>query len=322
MSARHLVTGAAGLVGHAYAALCLDGGDSVTAVDDGRKGDVADLQQLAARHPGRLRVVRADLCRAPLPEFGPVDHVAHFAAVLGVRHVCENPWQTISENLRSTLAVLEVAGAARARSVLFASSSEAYAFGIEKGWLPIPTPEEVPLGILDPAEPRWSYAASKLAGESALFAAAHASGFAPIVARLHNVYGPRMPPTHVIPELLGRCLRREDPLPVPGADQTRSFLHVDDAGRALRLVVDAGLARRGGVWNIGWDEEVRIGDLAQRCLRASGHRARVEPRPAPPGSVARRAPDVACLRALGFAPRVRLDEGLADCWRALVRTRG
>ncbi len=318
MSARHLVTGAAGLVGHAYTARCLESGDSVVAVDDGRKGGTSDLAALAARHPGRLEFVSADLARAPLQSVGAIDVVAHFAAVLGVQHVSEHPWQTISENLRSTLFVLEAAGAARARAFLFASSSEAYAFGIEKGWLPLPTPEDVPLGILEPSLPRWSYAASKLAGESAVFAAAREYGFAPIVARFHNVYGPRMPPTHVIPELLARCARREDSLVVYGVDQTRSFLHVDDAARALRLVVEAGLKNNGGIWNVGSDDEVRIGEVAAACLRASAHSVRIEARPAPAGSVDRRVPDVSKLRALGFAPSVPLAAGIESCWRALV----
>ncbi len=318
MSARHLVTGAAGLIGYAYTARCLESGDSVVAVDDGRKGGTADLDALAARHPGRLELVRADLTRAPLPPVGAVDVVAHFAAVLGVQHVADHPWQTISENLRSTLLVLEAAGAARARAVLFASSSEAYAFGLEKGWLPLPTPEDVPLGILEPSLPRWSYAASKLAGESAVFAAAREYGFAPIVARFHNVYGPRMPATHVVPELLARCARREDPLVVYGVEQTRSFLHVDDAARALRLLVEAGMTRGGGIWNVGSDVETCIAELAAVCLRASGHTARIEPRAAPAGSVDRRVPDVSRLRALGFAPAVPLAAGIQDCWRAIA----
>lgn len=318
MSLRHLVTGAAGLVGHAYLRRCLELGGSAVALDDGRKGGMEDLAALAARHRGRVEIVQADLSRAPLPDPGRFDVVAHFAAVLGVRHVSEHPWQTIAENLRGTLAALEAAGASGARACLFASSSEAYAFGIAHGWVPLPTPEDVPLGIPDPILPRWSYAASKLAGESAVFSAAREFGFAPLVVRFHNVYGPRMPATHVIPDLLQRCLRREDPLVVLGPEQTRSFLHVDDAARALELVVRAGLERGGGIWNVGSADEVVIGDLAALCLRTSAHAARIEARPAPPGSVARRVPDVTRLAALGFAPRITLAEGVESCWRALI----
>ncbi len=322
MSERHLVTGAAGLVGWAYTLRCLEDGAEVVAVDDGRKGGLGELGDLAARNPGRLRVIEADLARVGLPDLGAFDVVAHFAAVLGVRHVAEHPWQTISENLRSTLDVLEWAGRSGSRAFLFAGSSESYAFAVERGWAPLPTPETVPLGIADPILPRWSYAASKLAGEAAVFAAARTFGFAPIVARLHNVYGPRMPPTHVVPEILGRCLRREDPLVVLGPEQTRSFLHVDDAGRALHRIARAGRDAGGGIWNIGHDEEVRIERLVELCLEVSGHRPRIDARPAPDGSVARRVPDVTRLRALGFAPRVGLRAGIEGCWAALAAAPG
>jgi len=118
--------------------------------------------------------------------------------------------------------------------------------------------------------------------------------------------------------LLLRCLRREDPLAVLGPEQTRSFLYVDDAARALELVTQAGLASGGGVWNVGSDEEVRVADVAELCLSASAHGARIESRSAPAGSVARRVPDIARLLALGFRPRVSLPEGIGRCWRALA----
>ena len=89
-------------------------------------------------------------------------------------------------------------------------------------------PEPPPPGGKPKVQPR-------LFDESAVFAAAGEYGFAPVVARFHNVYGPRMPATHVIPELLRRCLRREDPIAVLGPEQTRSFLYVDDAARGLAL---------------------------------------------------------------------------------------
>lgn len=322
MSTRHVVTGAAGLVGYEYAARALEAGDEVLAVDHGRKGGMEDLAALARQHPGRLEILPIDLAREPLPALGRVDVVAHFAAVLGVRHVEQHPWETIEVNLRSTLAVIEAAGAARAKAFLFASSSENYAFAVERGWAPLPTPEDVPIGIADPALPRWSYAASKIAGESAVFSAARVFGFAPVVVRLHNVYGPRMPPTHVVPELLERCARRDDPFPVLGPEQTRCFLHAQDAGRAILLVARAGLERGGGIWNVGWDEEVRMGELAEMCLRISGHRPHVEVRPAPQGSVPRRQPDIAKLRDLGFSPTIGLEAGVAGCWQRLRARNG
>lgn len=323
MSARHLVTGAAGLIGFELARQLLASGDEVVTIDDGRKGGLDDLTSLGRAHGGRLRALRGDLARGLPPEIVDTrfDTISHLAAVVGVQIVSDEPYRTIESNLRSTLAVLDFAIRRPPRAVLFASSSENYAFGVQHGWIETPTSEDVPIGIDDPALPRWSYAASKIAGESALFSAARLSTFSPIVARFHNVYGPRMGPTHVVPEMLERCRARVTPFPVAGAEQTRAFLYVDDAAAALTALLSPAPRDRRGVWNIGSPIETRIEDLARLCLRVSGHSAPLAPLPAPPGSVARRVPDVRKLSSLGFAPRVDLESGVRACWSACSSVR-
>jgi UDP-glucuronate decarboxylase len=320
-SVRHLVTGAAGLIGHEVARQLLLRGDEVLAVDVGLKGGLNDLARLSSEHPGRLTVLETDLARDPRAlegARGRYDGVFHLAAIVGVRYVCDHPYETLAVNLRSTLAVLDHAAQAGCRAFVFGSSSENYASGADAGTVPIPTPESVPLSIGDIALPRWSYAASKIAGESAVFAAAGPAGFAPAVVRFHNVYGPRMGPTHVIPEFLDRCRRRADPFPVYGEEQTRSFLHVEDAGSALLLVLEAALRGDSGITNVGSRDEVRIGDLARLVFEVTGHRPRVESKPAPRGSVARRVPDTRRVESFGFRPRIALEEGVRSCWRAMA----
>jgi UDP-glucose 4-epimerase/UDP-glucuronate decarboxylase len=116
---------------------------------------------------------------------------------------------------------------------------------------------------------------------------------------------------HVIPEMALRALRGEDPFRVPGADQYRAFCHVDDAVEAmLRLM--ACPAASGEIVHIGDDTaETNIGDLAKLVLRVTNANAAIEPLAAPPGSVARRCPDLGKLRALtGYRPSVPLEEGV------------
>ena len=317
---RHLVTGAAGLIGFEVARELASRGDEVVAVDVGKKGGMEDLRALAAEHPGRVRVLATDLARDPRAlddARGRFDGVFHLAAIVGVKYVCDHPYETIDVNLRSTLAVLDHAMKEGSRAVVFGSSSENYASGADAGTVPIPTPEGVALSIADIALPRWSYAASKIAGESAVFAAARRSGLAPAVVRFHNVYGPRMGPTHVVPEFLERCRKKTDPFPVYGEEQTRSFLHVRDAALALLVVLERALAGDAGITNVGSSEETRIGDLARLVFEITGHRPKVESRPAPPGSVARRVPDVRRLRAMGFRPGIGLAPGIRECWERI-----
>lgn len=316
---RVLVTGGAGVIGFELVRALLARKFDVVAIDSGIKGGFEDLERLAAESAGRLKAVRGDFSREAklLAGAGAFDAIFHLAAIVGVRYVTDHPYETMAVNMRTTLAVLDHAIATGCKTVFFASSSENYAAGVDRGYVPVPTPEDVILTIDDVALPRWSYAASKIAGESALYGAARVGGFAPVVVRFHNVYGPRMGPTHVIPEFLARARQRTDPFPVYGPEQTRSFLYAEDCGRALATVLEAvldGRMAQGGAINIGSSIETVIADLAQVVFDVTGFHPRVSAQPAPPGSVARRVPNTAKLHALGFRPSTPLSEGIRECW--------
>jgi UDP-glucose 4-epimerase/UDP-glucuronate decarboxylase len=316
MPQKDVVSGAAGLIGFEVTAQLLRRGGRVIAIDDFRKGGRAELDALQREFPRQLDIVELDLADGSLSMLpsGRMARVFHLAAIVGVDYVNRHPYETLRVNTLSTVRLFDWAIAHGCDALLFASSSENYASAVDRGWVTLPTAEDVPLCISDIALPRWSYAASKIAGESAVFGAAAAGGFRGCVMRFHNVYGPRMGPTHVIPEFLDRCRRRIDPFPIYGYDATRSFLHVADAATAICLVADTVERTDGGIFNIGSADEVLIGDLADLVFDVTGFHPRVEAHDAPPGSVRRRLPDISRLRALGFAPTVALRAGIASCW--------
>ena len=316
-----VITGAAGVIGYDLTVHLLERGEEVLAIDSFQKGGREDLRALSQRFPAKFHLENVDLARqvpAALLSQGKIDAIFHLAAIVGVRYVTDHPYETLDVNLRSTLNVLDAAIAVRPRAVLFASSSENYASTSDLGLTEIPTKEDVLLSIGDIALPRFSYAASKMAGESAVFSAAPLGGFAGVVVRFHNVYGPRMGPTHVIPEFLQRARNRTDPFVVYGPEQTRSFLYSQDAARALALVLDHARAGNSGIYNIGSSKEIEIAQLARHVFDVTGFHPKVLAKPAPPGSVRRRAPDTRKLAGLGFGPQVELEDGLRRCWNALI----
>ena len=311
--ARILILGGAGFIGHHLAARLAGDGHALTLVDDLSRGR-ADAALEALRARGRVVFQQADLTRP-----GVLDGLARdweqvymLAAVVGVRNVERDPARVIRVN---TLALLNVLAwlPGRGETLFFSSTSETYAGGVSNGTVPVPTPEDVPLSVPDPAGPRWAYAASKILGEAAVLHEARARGLRVVVARFHNVYGPRMGADHVIPELSLRALRREDPFRLYGAEQRRAFCHVTDAVEAMTRLMTAEAAW-GRVVNIGNDaEETRIGDLARLVLDTAGFAPTIEPVPAPAGSVERRCPDLTRLRALtGFQPKMGLAAGVRD----------
>ena len=313
---RILILGGAGFIGHHLARrLAHDGSHELTLVDDlsrGR-GDAGHAAVLA--RPG-VRFVQADLTDPAAFDALPRawDQVYLLAAVVGVRNVSRDPVRVVRVNTRITLNALDwLATLTEPGVVFFASTSEAYAAGVDAGWLPVPTPEAVPVSLADVTNPRLSYAATKILGEVATLHWGAAHGFPVVVGRFHNVYGPRMGADHVIPELSLRALAGEDPFRVFGADQRRAFCHVDDAVDAMVRLMGA-RAAHGRVVNIGNDaEETVIADLARLVLDIAGVSPRLEMQPAPPGSVARRCPDLGLLRELtGFKATVALADGVRE----------
>jgi len=85
---------------------------------------------------------------------------------------------------------------------------------------------------------------------------------------------------------------------------------VDDATEAMSRLMTTDAAM-GEIVNIGNDSSTNVGDLGKLVLRVADFHATLESRPAPPGSVARRCPDLTKLRALtGYEPTVSLEEGV------------
>jgi UDP-glucose 4-epimerase/UDP-glucuronate decarboxylase len=267
-----------------------------------------------AASPG-VRLLDADLTRPDAyPALGTgYDEVYHLAAIIGVQNVLERPHEVVRVNAMATLLLLDWFAAGGAGRFLFASTSEAYAWTQAFHPLPIPTPEDVPLALTDLANPRSSYAGSKIFGELAVTQYARMHRLPAAIVRFHNVYGPRMGFEHVIPQLYLRAMAAEGPLTVYSPGHQRAFCHVSDAvAGTIQALRQAGPDC--GTFNLGNDQaETSIGDLARMILALAGKPPEIVAAPAANDPILRRCPDLERSRkVLGYAPRVGLAEGLAD----------
>lgn len=236
--------------------------------------------------------------------------VHHLAFVNGTGFFYSQPDLVLDVGVKGMVNVLDAAIEHKVQEFVLASSSEVY-----QAAPVVPTPEEVPLTIPDPLNPRFSYAAGKIISEimAINFGRKHFSRT--VIFRPHNVYGPDMGWEHVIPQFAVRMARLADAapgrisLPIQGdGAETRAFIYISDFVDGLIRVIEKG--ENLGIYHIGTTEECAIGDLARLVGRCFGRDIEVVRGAGAEGSVRRRCPDVRKLAALGFKQQTSLPVGI------------
>jgi dTDP-glucose 4,6-dehydratase/UDP-glucose 4-epimerase len=306
---RFLVTGGTGFLGSALTQRLVAAGHAVRVLDNNSRGTPRRL----ARCAKEIELIEADIRNVEAVSMAVqgVDCVVHMAAINGTEFFYTKPEAVLDVALRGMLAVVDACRANHVRDLVVASSSEVYQTP------PIvPTPETVPLVIPDVLNPRYSYGGGKLISELIAVNYGRTAFERVVIFRPHNVYGPDMGSEHVIPQFAlraaaatqGRKGRTID-FPIQGdGRQTRAFVHVEDFTDGLMRVIEHGCHLT--VYHIGSDEEVTVGDLARQIVAMFGCTAMLRPTAAPLGATERRCPDILRLRALGYAPRIALAQGL------------
>ena len=239
------------------------------------------------------------------------DFVYMLAAVVGVNNTLKNPSEIIRINTLLTINTLEWLKNINVKKVVFTSTSENYAGTIDNFEYKIPTPEDVPLTILDVSHPRYTYAITKILGESGFLNYSKTFNFECTIVRYHNVIGPRMGFKHVIPHLAERFIvNSENPFLMYGHDQTRSFCYIDDA---IRGTVDAAECEisNGEIYHIGSSEEISIQDLIEECGAFFNYGGSYKEAPTFPGSTKRRCPDISkAAKHFGYQPKFNWKESV------------
>ena len=115
---------------------------------------------------------------------------------------------------------------------------------------------------------------------------------------------------HVIPQFVQRMHQSSEAVfPIQGSGQeTRSFIDIEDFAEGMRIVLDKGEHLQ--IYHLGNDHETPIAEVAQCVARSLQREIDIQPGTLLPGSTLRRCPDIAKMRALGFAPRVSLAQGI------------
>ncbi len=312
---RPMVTGAGGFIGShlVFRLLQEESIEQVICVD------VQMNQRLnALSRNQKVKIVLADLNQGLGEQnFGAPDFIFSLAALNGTGRFYSNPFAVLKGSILPTLNILDIY--AGSIPILYSSSSEVYASTVDNFGGIVPTPEEIIPSFKDVRNPRWSYGAAKLLGEIALLSAGAELGAVGTIVRYHNVYGPDMGVDHFVPDFISRA--RKDDFTLFGADQTRAFLHIDDAVEGTILAARAA-SNRIPIYHLGTSEELTIKVAAEIIMAHLGKDPKkITALPAPAGSVNRRCADINLASAeLGWSPTIDFRTGISRYLNETVYT--
>jgi UDP-glucose 4-epimerase len=299
---RAFVTGCAGFIGSALTDRLLSSGCTVVGIDDFSTGQPRFLDR-AAQDP-RFRLVEADLFNtgALQAAMRGAECVFHLAANADVRLGTEHPRKDLEQNTIATFNVLEAMRANGIKKIAFTSTASVYGETTV-----FPTPEDAPFPVQTSL-----YGASKLACEGLIAAYCEGFAFQSWIFRLVSILGERYSHGHVF-DFCKQLRSHPTNLTVLGnGRQRKSYLYVQDCLDAVLLAISRTNARV-NLFNLGVDSSCEVNDsiawisavldLSPQVTYTGGDRGWAGDNPFI-------YPDTTRIRALGWQPKLGIDESI------------
>jgi nucleoside-diphosphate-sugar epimerase len=255
-----LVTGGSGYIGALLVQELGEAGHEVRVLDSLLHGqqDIASEQEQAG-----VQVVRGDVRDgdARARALDGIDAVVHLAAIVGDPACGRDPQVSDEVNVQATRALVADASQAGVKRLVFASTCSNY------GRMADPT---VPIAEDGELAPVSLYAEQKVGMEQLILGGGVGNGMSPTCLRFATVYGVgrRMRFDLTVNEFT-RELWADRDLEVFGEKFWRPYIHVRDAGRAVRTVLETPVERVAGeVFNAGRSgENYRKLDLVEEIKK-------------------------------------------------------
>jgi UDP-glucose 4-epimerase len=277
-----LVTGGAGYIGSATAALLRERGEHVVVLDDLFRGHREAVPPGEPFYEGKIgdRELVARIAREH-----DLDACIHFAALAYVGESVSDPARYYANNVEQGIALLDTLLSANIRHVVFSSTCATYG-----------EPQQVPISEEHPQSPTNPYGWSKLFMERIMQNYDPAYGLRFVALRYFNACGAASPDlgedhdpeSHLIPNVL-RAAQGLIPAvsvfgndyPTPDGTPIRDYIHVSDLGSAHILALD--YLRGGGksdYINLGNGQGYSVMQVIETARQVTGQPipVRVEPR--------------------------------------------
>ncbi|MBI5150749.1 MAG: SDR family oxidoreductase [Candidatus Omnitrophica bacterium] len=295
-----VITGGAGFLGSHLCDRFIGEGMKVLCVDNLITGKTRNVDHLLGNPD--FRFIRHDISK----EFrlnDPVDYILHFASPASPVDYLNFPIPTLKVGSLGTHNALGFAKLKKARFLL-ASTSEVYG-----------DPQEHPQkesywGHVNPIGPRGVYDEAKRFAEAITMAYHRYHKLDTRIVRIFNTYGPRMNINdgRVVPNFIHQAMHNK-PLTVYGrGTQTRSFCYYSDLIEGISRLLKSTITTP---VNIGNPDEFTILEFARMVIGLSHTKSKIVFKPLPTDDPKQRRPDIALAKKhLGWAPKVKLEEGL------------
>ena len=233
----------------------------------------------------------------------PTNEVLYLISTISNYNVFDDPTLDIRTNL---LTLMDTLQECRRPGMVFNFVSSWFVYGT----CDLPAPETTL------PDPRGFYSITKYAAERLLISYCETFDIAYRILRLGNIYGPGDTKAgtqkNAIQHMVYQLSENQPIQLYEDGDVIRDMMHVEDAARAIDLVIREGQLNT--VYNVSNGEPTRLRDLIDLAVRLTGSNSKITSIPTPAFHQRVQARDfwldTTRLRGLGYQPQITLEKGL------------
>ena len=181
-----------------------------------------------------------------------MDVIFHLGALISIPYSYVHPVETVQSNIIGTLNVLQACRKCDCRLV-HTSTSEVYGTALQ-----------VPIDERHPLQGQSPYSASKIGADKLVESYYRSFDVKAVTVRPFNTYGPGQTARAVIPTIITQALTQEE-IHLGNLEAKRDFTYVTDTVDGfIKAAQTPGVI--GDTFNLGYGEEVSIGELAELII--------------------------------------------------------